>query len=90
MIHKDSYIDSDFNRTVGNMLKKAREDKGLSLEELASKIDNKVSRQTLSTYENGRSKIKLSIFLEICKALNLNPEEFFDDINLKYYKNAKL
>ena len=90
LIHKDSYIDSDFNRIVGMELKRLREEHNLSLEELANRIGNKVSRQTLSTYEFGRSKIKANIFIDICYALGHNPSEVFDEINLKYLKNAKL
>ena len=90
MIHKDNYIDSGFNRIVGLELKRIREEKGLSLEELSAKMKNPVSRQTLSTYEFGRSKIKLNVFIDICESLGLNPTEVFDDINIKYIKNAKL
>lgn len=90
MIHKDSYIDSDFNKTVGIVLKQIREKQGLTLEELSSKMKNPVSRQTLSTYEFGRSKIKLNVFIDICETLGLNPGEVFEEINMKYFKNAKL
>ena len=69
---------------------KEREKKHLTLEQLSEKINNKVSRQTLSTYETGRSKIKISMFLDICQALGLDPQEMFDEINMKYFKNAKL
>lgn len=90
MIHKDSYVDSEFNRIVGLELKRIREQHNLSLEELSNRLKNKVSRQTLSTYEFGRSKIKISTFIEICEALGLNPVEVFDEINLRYLKSAKL
>ena len=90
MIHKDSYIDSDFNKTVGIVLKQIREKQNMSLEDLSNRMQNKVSRQTLSTYEFGRSKIKISVFIDICKALGLNPDEVFEEINMKYFKNAKL
>lgn len=90
MIYKDIYIDSSFNKIVGLQLKKIREDNNVSLEELSNKLNNKLSRQTLSTYETGRSKIKVSVFIDICNALGYNPEEVFDEINMKYFKNAKL
>lgn len=88
MIHKDSYMDSTLNKIIGETLKREREKANLSLEQLANKLP--ISRQTLSTYESGRSKIKISMFLAICNALNVNPTELFDEINLRYYKNAKL
>ena len=90
MIHKDSYVDSDFNRIVGLELKRIREEHGLSLEELSNKLKKKVSRQTLSTYEFGRSKIRIDTFIDICQTLGLSPQDVYDEINLKYLKSAKL
>ena len=90
VIYKDSYMDSLLNKIIGETLKKYREQKGYSLEELSNKINNKVSRQTLSTYEFGRSKIKISMFVDICNALDVNPSEVLEEISMKYFKNAKL
>lgn len=89
MIYKDRYMDSLLNKIIGETLKKEREKKNLSLEQLAEKL-NKVSRQTLSTYETGRSKIRIDMFIDICHVLGINPNELFDEINIKYIKNAKL
>lgn len=83
-------MDSLLNKIIGETLKKYRELKGYSLEELSNKIDNKVSRQTLSTYEFGRSKIKISMFVDICKALDVEPNDMLEEISMKYFKNAKL
>lgn len=88
MIHKDSYMDSILNKIIGETLKREREKAGLSLEQLSAKLP--ISRQTLSTYESGRSKIKINMFLAICDALHIDPTEVFDEINLRYFKNAKL
>lgn len=88
MIYKDSYMDSTLNKIIGEALKKEREKANLTLEQLANKLP--VSRQTLSTYETGRSKIKISMFIDICNVLGVDPKELFDEINLKYYKNAKI
>lgn len=90
MIHKDSYMDSLLNKIIGETLKKYRELKGYSLAELSNRINNKVSRQTLSTYETGRSKIKITMFVDICKALGYDPREVLEEISIKYVKNAKL
>lgn len=90
MIHKDIYMDSLLNKIIGETLKKYRELKGYSLEELSNKINNKVSRQTLSTYETGRSKIRINMFEDICNALGYDPKELLDEISIKYVKNAKL
>lgn len=89
MISSEDYIDSSFNNTVGSVLKKEREKQNVSLEELARKINYKVKRQTLFYYETGRSKIKVSTFIDICNALHLNPEDVFDEINMMYLKNSR-
>jgi DNA-binding XRE family transcriptional regulator len=89
VINGNDYVDASFNSTVGSVLKKEREKQNISLEELSKKIDYKVKRQTLFYYETGRSKIKVSTFIDICKALHLNPEDVFDEINMKYFKNSK-
>ena len=88
MINSEDYLDSSFNITVGSVLKKEREKQNISLEELAKKINYKVKRQTLFYYETGRSKIKVSTFVEICNALHLKPEEVYEEINMKYLKNS--
>ena len=90
MIHKDAYMDSLLNKIIGETLKKYREKNNLSLEELSNKIGNKVSRQTLSTYETGRSKIKITMFIDICAALGVNANDLLEEINIKYIKNSKL
>lgn len=89
MINYEDYVDSSFNAVVGSILKKEREKQNMSLEELALKINYKVKRQTLFYYETGRSKIKVSTFIEICRALHLDPNEIMEQINFKYYQKVK-
>ena len=84
------YLDSSLNEVIGMVLKREREKQGLSLEELSNRMKGKIKRQNIAYYENARSRIKLSRFLMICEALRLDPNEVFDEINLKYFKNAKL
>lgn len=86
----DEYLDYLFNKEVAIILKKKREEKDISLEELSNKIHNKVKRQTLFVYETGRTRIKLSIFIDICLALHLNPQDVLDEINMNYIRNAKI
>lgn len=90
MTNGEDYIDAAFNSIVGSVLKKEREKQNISLEDLAKKIHYKVKRQTLFYYETGRSKVKVATFIEICNALHLNPEEIFEEINMKYFKSSNL
>lgn len=90
MIKDNNYLDAELNTIIGEVLKKHREQQGLSLEELSNKMNNKIIRQNIHNYENARTRLKLSRFLMICEALHLDPNEVFDEINMKYFKNAKL
>lgn len=82
----DELLDKEFNRIVGEVLKNKRERKGYSLQELANKINGKVSRQTLSKYENNTSKIRNGVFIIICKALGEKPEDVYEEISIKYMR----
>lgn len=90
MKRTNDYIDAELNKVVGEVLKKYREQQGLSLEELSNRMNNKIIRQNLHNYENARTRLKLSRFIMICEALHLDPAEVFNEINMKYLKNAKL
>lgn len=89
-MNTNKYLDSSLNDVIGRTLRMEREKQGLSLEDLSKKMGGKIKRQNLAYYESARSRLKLSKFLMICEALNLNPSELFDEINMKYFKNAKL
>ena len=77
----ENNIDDIFNLTAGKILKKYRESKNLSLEELAKKMKTNISRQSLFKYENGKARLKTNIFMDICYALNINPKDVFNQIN---------
>lgn len=78
-------LDNKFNQEVGSILKKHRIEKGYSLEELAKKLNNTITRQALFKYENNEARIKIKTFKEICKALNLDPDDIIEEIAQKTY-----
>lgn len=86
----DELLDKEFNRIVGEVLKDKREKRGYSLQELSDKIKNKVSRQTLSKYENNTSNIRHGVFIAICEALGERPGDVFEEISLKYMRYVNL
>ena len=86
----NKYLDSSLNEVIGSILKREREKQGLSLEELSNRMGNKIIRQNLHNYENAKVRLRISRFLLICQALHLDPNEVFDEINMIYFKNAKL
>lgn len=85
-MRNDELLDKEFNRIVGEVLKNKRERKGYSLQELSNKIGNKVSRQTLSKYENNTSNVRNGTFIAICEALGEYPPDVYEEISLKYMR----
>ena len=60
------------NKLIGNKIEIIRNDRGLTLKELAAKVG--ISESTAQRYEAGRiGKISISILLEFAKALNVKP-----------------
>jgi len=57
-------------------LKLARKMAGLSLQELADKLENKVTKQSLSKYENGSMKPSSEVILALANTLKLKPDYF--------------
>lgn len=57
-------------------LKSARQLRGLSLRQLCDRLDNKISRQSISQYENGAMHPSRENLLLICEVLELSPEYF--------------
>ena len=67
-------IPNEFTKEMGNLIKKAREEKGLNQSQLAEKLSR--SQATISDIENG--KIEISILTLVLIAFELNkPISFF-------------
>lgn len=77
-------IDSLFNQAIAEVLKELRQERGLSLQELAKKMDNIVTRQTLNRYELGLSKLRMNVFLKFASAFNMQPKDLYEKINMRY------
>ena len=80
-----SILDYDFNMITGKVLKEKRQALGYSLDTLSDKMNNLVTKQALSRYENGGARIKNSIFVAICYALKSTPVDVFSEITKRYY-----
>lgn len=89
MVYDDKLVDTEFNKVIGDVLKEKRTFKGWSLLELSNRMNNKVSRQTLFHYENGDTKIRRNIFMDICKVYNIEPDTLIDEIVIRYMKRGK-
>ena len=66
----DENLDYQLNKIASIVIKEKRNKKGYSLEDLANKLNNIVTRQSLYRYENNEARMKNNIFKKICLALD--------------------
>lgn len=86
MVYDDKLVDTDFNKVIGEVLKEKRLERNWSLLEMSRKLNNKISRQTLFHYENGDTKIRRNIFVDICKLYCIDPDTLIDEITIRYMR----
>ena len=66
------------NIDIGFKIKKLREEKNLSQEQLANLLE--ISQSKLSKIENGRlKKIEMKLVLKFCKSIDVSLDEFFEN-----------
>ena len=66
------------NLDIGFKIKKLREEKNLSQEQLANLLE--ISQSKLSKIENGRlKKIEMKLVLKFCKSIDINLDDFFEN-----------
>jgi repressor LexA len=77
----------DMSETIGEKIKKIRLQRGLTIEQLAEKVG--VSPSTISKYEKGKLGIDIDRLLEIAKALEVDPNVFFEGEEVSLTKLPK-
>lgn len=65
--------------TIANRLVSARKMAGLSLQSLADKLENVVSKQALSKYELGQMKPDSDLLIKIANTLNVSVNYFYSE-----------
>ena len=83
--HAIIILEGGANMSIGERIKKCREELGLSQEELAKKIGYS-SRSTINKIEKGLSDISQSKVIEFAKALNTTPEYLMELTDEKHEK----
>ena len=63
-------------KKIGNNLKQARKDKGLTQKEVAEKM--KMTQQQYSRFENGVFELNYGQILYLCELYEITPSELFD------------
>ncbi len=76
-------LDTFLNQSAGEVIREIRKEKGLSLNNVADKT-KMFTKQTLSKYELGKSKIRMNVFFELARLYNIEPEDLYNKINLRY------
>lgn len=81
---------ANFSRTIGREIRNARQDEGLTQEQLAAIVD--VDRGTIGHFETGSVNPSLLIFVKISAALKLQPHKLLEDAVADYERrhNQKL
>ncbi|NSL91245.1 helix-turn-helix transcriptional regulator, partial [Chitinophaga sp. Mgbs1] len=64
---------------ISNKIKEKRKSKGITIQELADKAE--VSKGLISQIENNRTVPSLLVLINIIRALNLDMNEFFNEID---------
>ena len=68
-------IMESISKIVGQNIKEARKAKGLTQKQVAQVF--RMTQQQYSRFENGIFELNYQQILDICKLLNLTPNEFF-------------
>jgi len=82
-------------RTVGNRIKSARTLAGLSLRELASRMEGIVSHNAIKKYEDGLMMPDSKVIIALANALNVKPDYFFQPYtveiqNIEFRKKSRM
>lgn len=69
------YISMEIAKIVGNNIKNARKYKGMTQSDVAKKLC--MTQQQYSRFENGIFELNYSQIIEICRLLDIFPNEIF-------------
>jgi len=74
-------MEEDILIQISNRIKERRREKSITVQELATRAD--VSKGLISQIENSRTIPSLLVLIQIIKALEIDMNEFFQDIHAK-------
>jgi transcriptional regulator with XRE-family HTH domain len=70
-------IDHEMTDAIAKKIREIRQQQGVTLHDLSKRTV--LSKGLLSKIENGRTIPSLPVFMNLAKALNTNPKDFFED-----------
>jgi predicted transcriptional regulators len=71
----ESWLSIEKRRTVKNRLEEIRKERGIKQEELAAALE--VSRQTISSLENGRYNPSITLAFKLARYFDMSIEDIF-------------
>lgn len=83
-MRKPDRINYEFDLVLGQTLKKKRESKKISLQQVADSL--KTTKQAIFRYEKAEVSMKNSIFQKYCKAIGESPVDIYEEVSLKYMR----
>lgn len=85
-------IDMALYKEIGQIIKRERVSKDISLDRLVEKMGYIKTKSTIKRYEDGISRIDMDILNTICNVLNLNYSDVIQEAESKvsYYNNTNL
>lgn len=76
--------ENDLRIYAGSVIKKLRERKNMSQDELAEQLN--ITRQAISRYENGARGVNQDLLFQLASIFNVKIDEFFPPLNNSYFK----
>lgn len=76
--------ESDLRKYAGSVIRKLRERKNMSQDELAEQLN--ITRQAISRYENGDRGVNQDLLFQLASIFDVKIDEFFPPLNNNYSK----
>lgn len=78
--------ESELRKYAGQIIKKLREHKNMTQDELANELN--IKRQSISRYENGDRGVNQDLLFKLSKIFKVPIDEFFPPVNDLYKKQV--
>ena len=79
--------ENDLRKYAGSIIKKLRERKNMSQDELAEQLN--ITRQAISRYENGDRGVNQDLLFQLASIFNVKIDEFFPPLKNGNSQNKK-
>lgn len=78
-----------YQRVLGDEIRQLRKKRGLTRKQLNHRLQSEISLQTLATYELGTRQCSVVRFVEICVALDEQPNELIARVHQRVFAGSR-